>query len=238
MQLKALIIDDEPLAHDVIKELAQEVPYLQIVGDCYSATEAIIYLQQHPVDLLFLDIQMPKLSGLDFLRTLSKRPLVIITTAHHEYAVEGFELDVMDYIMKPFRFDRFLKATNKAWEQFKTQQTTSSSSTLPAATNAPASLFVKQDKRLVQIHLQDIYYVESYGNYVKIWLKDHAILTPKTMLSMEEALPVEQFVRIHKSYIVNKLNVDYIEGNMVVLKNKQSLLIGKSYKPLLKDFFE
>lgn len=236
MKLKALIIDDEPLAHKVILEYAKEVPFLEIVGQCYLATEALVVLQQKEIDLLFLDINMPKLKGLDFLRTLQKKPLVIITSAYQEYALESIELDICDYLLKPFRFDRFLKAANKAaqWQELKKVK-------IPTTLGSEAKeesnqLFVKSDKRLINIQIDEIQYLESYGNYVKIWLKDGFHLTPRTLSSFEQQLPENSFFKIHKSYIINRQFIDYVEGNFVLMKNGKQLTIGKIHRAPFKQF--
>ncbi len=236
MKLRALIIDDEPLAHDIILEYAKSVPFIDIVGHCHLATEALVFLNEQEVDLIFLDIQMPRIKGLDFLRTLPSPPIVIVTSAYEEYALESFELDVCDYLHKPFRFDRFLKAANKALErhQLKNQkQAVLPSTTTQSAPNDP--LFIKADKRHIQLELQGVYYLESYGNYVKVWLADQFHLTPSTLSSFEVQLPKSTFLRIHKSYLINIFQIDYIEGNMVFLKNGKELPVGKNYRKKLKD---
>ena len=191
--LKALIIDDEPLAHTVITEYAKDVPFIEIVGQCHLATEAIVVLQKQEIDLLFLDINMPKLKGLDFLRTLKNPPLVIITSAYSEYAIESFELDVCDYLLKPFRFDRFLKAINKAQEIYQLKQSPSFEKNIAATDNSTNQIFIKADKRLININLSEVYYFESYGNYVKVWLKDQFHLTPRTLTSFIDQVPDTDF---------------------------------------------
>lgn len=233
MPLQALIIDDEPLAHEVISLYAKDIPFLQIAGHCYQATEALEYLSKNNVDLLFLDIQLPRIKGLDLLKILKKKPLVIITSAYGEFALESFELDVCDYLLKPFAFERFLKAVNKAMEQYRLQQPAEAPVSTEKATD---QLFIKTDKRFVQLEMKDIFYLESAGNYVKLWLKDEFLLTPRTLSSFEEQLPAGDFIRIHKSFIVNKQHVNYLEGNMVVLKNGKTLLAGKNYKNAFKLF--
>jgi len=240
MKLRALIIDDEPLAHKVILEYAKDAPSLEIVGQCYLATEALKVLREKEVDLLFLDINMPKLKGLDFLRTLSKKPLVIITSAYQEYALESFELDVCDYLLKPFRFDRFLKAINKAQELFalkNTNQATHYSST-NTQEQENQQIFIKSDKRLININLSDIYYLESYGNYVKVWTEKEYILTPRTLSSFVAQLPDTDFMQVHKSFIINRKFIDYTEGNMVKMKNENTVAIGKNYRTKFKRFLE
>lgn len=240
MKLRALIIDDEPLAHKVILEYAKDAPSIEIVGQCHLATEALKVLREQEVDLLFLDINMPKLKGLDFLRTLRHPPLVIITSAYQEYALESFELDVCDYLLKPFRFDRFLKAINKAQELFALKNTSQTTHTPTTHTPEEESkqLFIKSDKRLININLADIYYLESYGNYVKVWTEKEYILTPRTLSSFVAQLPEKDFMQIHKSFIINRKFIDYTEGNMVRMKNENTVAIGKNHRAAFKRFLE
>lgn len=238
MKIRCLIVDDEPLAHQVILKYMEDVPFLEPVGQCYLATEALSFLNTQVVDLVFLDIRMPKLSGLDFLRTLQQRPLVIITSAFEEHALESFDLEVCDYLLKPFRFDRFLKAANRALAicTLKKQAAeTAATPVQPVAACEPASIYIKVDKKQVQLELDEIYYLESVGNYVKIWGAQKYLLTPRTLSSFEEQLPPESFIRIHKSYILNKKFVHYIEGNIIRLKNGRELPLGKSYKHVIKQ---
>ena len=238
MNMRCLIVDDEPLAHEVILKYVEDVPFLEVVGQCYLATEAISFLNQQPVDLIFLDIRMPKLNGLDFLRTLQQRPLVIITSAYEEHALESFDLEVSDYLLKPFRFERFLKAANRALATFSLKK---QATEIPAAAAAAPAvveaghIYIKSDKKQVQLALGDVYYFESLGNYVKVWGEQKYLLTPRTLSSFEEQLPADVFVRIHKSYILNKKFVHYIEGNTIRLKNGKELPLGKSYKQAIRQ---
>ncbi len=238
MNLRALIIDDEPLAHKVILQYASDVPFIEIVGQCHLATEALSVMSNQEIDLIFLDINMPKLKGLDFLRTLSKKPIVVITSAYEEYALESFELDVCDYLLKPFRFDRFLKAVNKALEifQFKNQTPTAVQESKSVEEKQSNKIFIKSEKRLIQINLDEIFYLESYGNYVKVWLQDRFHLTPRTLTSFDEELPNNTFFKIHKSFVLNRNHIDYVEGNSVVMKNKKLLPIGKNQRQDFKEF--
>lgn len=238
MKLRALIIDDEPLAHKIILEYAKDAPSLEIIGQCYLATDALSFLRRREVDLLFLDINMPKLKGLDFLRTLSKKPLVIITSAYQEYALESFELDVCDYLLKPFRFDRFLKAINKAQELFALRNASVDAISPSTKDNEEEDkqLFIKSDKRLINMNLSNIYYLESYGNYVKVWTEKNYILTPKTLTSFSDLLPEKDFMRIHKSFIINRKYIDYTEGNIVKMKNGNTVSVGKNYRTNFKQF--
>lgn len=227
MKMRCLIIDDEPLAHDVILKYIEEAPFLELAGQCYRATEALEFLNRQPVDLLFLDIRMPRLNGLEFLRTLQQRPLVIITSAYEEYALQGFDLAVCDYLLKPFRFDRFLQAVNRAYTQFNQAQPAAPSAPAP---QSPAQLAVKTDKKLVFVDLLSIYYLESLGNYVKVWQETSYLLTARTLSSYEAELPQDTFVRIHKSYILNRKMIHALEGNIVHLKNGKQLPLGKNYR--------
>ncbi|MFK7775619.1 MAG: LytR/AlgR family response regulator transcription factor [Saprospiraceae bacterium] len=240
MKLRCLIIDDEPLAHKVILEYTKDVSFLEIVGQCYLATEALSLLNNQEVDLLFLDINMPKLKGLDFLKTLQKKPIVIITSAYEEYALESFELSVCDYLLKPFRFERFLKSVNKALEfyQMKTPKKMVDSPLPTPPTEDSSQIFIKSDKRYIQIDLGEIYYLESYGNYVKIWLENVCHLTPRTLSSFENELPSSDFYRIHKSFIVHRKFIDYLEGNILMMKNKKSLPVGKNHRGDFKKFIQ
>ncbi|GAA4199415.1 LytTR family DNA-binding domain-containing protein [Pedobacter jeongneungensis] len=235
MSLRCLIVDDEPLAHGIITEYAKEIPFITIVGHCYRATEALDFLSRQQVDLIFLDIRMPKLNGLDFLRTLQHKPLVIITSAYEEYALESFDLAVCDYLLKPFRLDRFLKAVNRALEfQQLHKQTINTADTEKATNKTDQQISLKVDKKYILINIEEIQFLESLGNYVKVWKDKEFLLTPRTLGSFEEQLP-SVFIRIHKSFILNKKYVDYLEGNTIVLKNGQEVPIGKNFKGIIKQ---
>lgn len=223
--LKAIIIDDEPLAHKVILQYAEDIPFLDIVGQCYLATEAYTVLNDNNIDLIFLDINMPKLKGLDFLRTLDQRPNIIVTSAYQEYALEGYELQVSDYLLKPFRFDRFLKAINAVKKKVIKSENTE-----------PKNIFIKVDRKNVQVDINQIQYIESYGNYVKIWIGDNYHLTPRTLSSFEQELK-SNLIKIHKSFLIQKSFIDYIEGNSIVMKNGNQVSIGKIYRNDVKHLF-
>lgn len=234
MKLKTLIIDDEPLAHDVILTFAEDISYLEITGQCYLATEALQLLREQEIDLMFLDINMPKLKGLDFLRTLTVKPLVIITSAYEEYAIESFELDVCDYLVKPFRLDRFLKACNKALDLYQLRNPELKPLSEGKEPKEGEQLFIKSDKKLIVVNPSAIDLLESFGNYVKVWTGHEFILTLRTLTSFEEQLDAHQFIRVHKSFIINKSAVAYMEGNSIFLKSKKSLTIGKNYRQSVK----
>jgi len=222
--IRALIIDDEPLAHKVIIQYAKELPWIEIVGQCHKASEAYAVLEREDIDLLFLDIQMPGMKGLDFLKTLQQKPHVILTTAYEEYALESYSLSVADYLLKPFRMDRFIQAVNKIRDKIPKEGSEDNDSTL----------FIKVDKRKVQVSYNDIYYLESFGNYVKVWKEKEFLLTPATLTSYEEILP-DDFIRIHKSFIISKSKIDYIEGNQIIMKNGAKTLVGKNYRSVVKN---
>ncbi|MEM1357017.1 MAG: LytTR family DNA-binding domain-containing protein [Bacteroidota bacterium] len=239
--MRALIIDDEPLAHKVILKYAEDIPFLEIVGQCYKATEAYAHLAKGGIELLFLDINMPRLKGLDFLRTLEHPPRVIVTSAYEEYALEGYELRVVDYLLKPFRFERFLRAVNTVQASLRAQPTHLAPAAAPK-NNAPApakkarQLFVKVDKRQLQIATEDIYLLESYGNYVKIWIGEKYHLTPRTLTSFRAELS-SPFAQVHKSFIVNRNWIDYVEGAMIVLRGGKTVPVGKNYRQQIRNWF-
>jgi DNA-binding LytR/AlgR family response regulator len=236
--LKVLIVDDEPLAHEIIIDYLADLPFVEVVAQCYLATEALNYMSENHVDLLFLDVNMPKLSGIELLKVLINKPQVIITSAYQEYALESFELDVCDYLLKPYRYDRFIKAVNKAHEQIKLQEPQSQN--IGAETNSEAeikenTLFIKVDKKHIQLKLAEITFFEAYGNYVKVWLNENVYLTPRTLSSFEEQLEDNPgFIRIHKSYIIQKSHIDFIEAGVIKMNNQQLVSIGKSYKHITK----
>ena len=237
-KIKILIVDDEPLAHEIILDYLAVLPFVEVVSQCYLATEALNYISENPVDLLFLDVNMPKLSGIDLLKVLTNKPQIIITSAYQEYALESFELDVCDYLLKPYRYDRFLKAVNKAHKQIKLrssqiEEMVDESEITPL--NEESSLFIKVDKRLIQLKLADISFFEAYGNYVKVWVNEDVYLTPRTLSSFEEQLAGNKaFIRIHKSYIIQKSHINFTEAGVIKLNNQQSVSIGKSYKQITK----
>jgi len=231
--LKAIIVDDEPLAHEIILDYLADIPFVEVVAQCYLATEALNYMSENQVDLLFLDVNMPKLSGIELLKVLTNKPQVIITSAYQEYALESFELDVCDYLLKPYRYDRFLKAINKAHEQVKLQELSAEPST--EVDDEEQTIFIKVDKKLIQLTLAEIVFFEAYGNYVKVWLNDTVYLTPRTLSSFEEQLADNQaFIRVHKSFIIQKSKIDFIEANVITMNNHQHVAIGKNYKHITK----
>jgi len=222
--LTAVAIDDEPMALEVIRSLSGKIPFLELAACFTNAYEAMGYLRTAKADLLFLDIRMPDISGIEFLRSLSDPPMVIFTTAYSEHAVQSFELDAIDYLLKPFSPSRFLKACNKAHELYALKKGSS------GAGNAaiPAHIFIKSGYGLIRIELSDILYVESMGNYMQFVLPEEKILSRLTMHEVEELLPATGFVRIHRSYIVSSAKVHRIEKSSVWIKGKE-LPVGAGY---------
>ncbi|MDP4282351.1 MAG: LytTR family DNA-binding domain-containing protein [Bacteroidota bacterium] len=227
MIIRCLIVDDEPLAQRVIEHYIEDIPFLTLVGKCNNAIEALDFFYKQPVDLVFLDINMPKLGGLDFLRSLKNPPKVIITSAYAEYAIQGFELDVIDFLMKPFGLERFLKAIHKAQELMRSQEI--KAEPMHSDLKDETYIFVKSNKKTFRINLSDILYVEALGDYVKIFTIDKMIISYQSLKNIERLLPSKTFPRIHKSYIVSLAHIDLIEGNQVKIRN-HFLPIGTNFK--------
>ena len=223
MNLNCIIVDDEPIARDILRTYIGQVPYLTLVGECEDAFEAMQVLNKQDVDLVILDINMPRFTGLDMLRSLKKYPAIIITSAYPEYALEGFELSVTDYLLKPFSFPRFVQATEKV----VTKSSYPSSPAIPAETED--FLMVKSDKKLAKVFFNEIIYVEAYGNYIFIYREHDRIMSKQTLTQLEDQLPERRFVRIHKSYIVSLKSIKFLEGNEVSIGNKK-LPVGKVYR--------
>ena len=223
--IKYIIVDDETASHDNIKEYANNLSYLSFQKSCYNAFEALEYLNKHSVDLIFLDINMPKLSGLDFLKTLSNPPKIIITTAYKEFALEGYELNIEDYLLKPFNFSRFVKSVSKVSDALANKPI----SLQNFENTVDTKIFIKEDKKYYQIKLKDILFIEAYGNYVKIYMVDKMIVSHLTLTSFTHNLPESQFIRVHKSFIISIDKIELIEGNRIHLQNHK-IPIGKIYK--------
>jgi DNA-binding LytR/AlgR family response regulator len=215
--LRCIAVDDEPLALDLLEDNIRQVPYLQLVAKCRNALEAIEVLQKEPVDLIFLDIQMPGLTGLQLLQTLSVKPMAILITAYDKYALEGFNLDVIDYLVKPVSLDRFLKASNKAWEFYKLKNQVPQSSS-SGNDPEPDYFFVNAEYSLVKVVFDDIIMIEGLKDYLKIHLVGNKPLVIRmSMKSIEEKLPSKKFLRIHKSYIVSIDKITSIRKGSVFL---------------------
>ncbi len=230
---KCIIADDEPIARQILENYIIQVPNLQLIASCKDAFEVMKVVQEEDVTLLFLDINMPKLSGLSLLKTMQKRPNVIITTAYPEYALEGFELSVTDYLLKPFSLERFIQAVMKVQKTEKPIQENSN----VVKNELISSIFVKSDKKLIKVSFDEIKYIEAYGNYIKIFT-DTMILTPNTLSYIIDKVPKKDFIRIHKSYVININLLKLIDGNRLVLNDNTTLPIGKSYRKLVLDRIE
>ena len=216
--MKAIAIDDEPIALEIIKSLASKVPFLDLKATFTDAFKALEYLQKEPIDLLFLDIKMPDISGIDFFNSLSKKPLVIFTTAYSEHAVTSFELDAVDYLLKPFSMARFLKGCNKAFELYNFRN----------ATETPDHLYIKTGYEQVKVMYDEIIYIEATGNYVTFVLKDKNILSRSTFNEAINLLPQDKFVRVHRSYVVAINKIDKVERNQVTI-NKIVIPVSEAY---------
>jgi DNA-binding LytR/AlgR family response regulator len=233
MKVTALIVDDEPLARDVIEQYACKLPNLLILAHCSDAICAHDWLRENQTDLIFLDINMPGLSGISFLKSLVNAPLVIFTTAYSEYAIEGFELDVVDYLKKPFSFERFCKAFFKAEELLHLKQAAQKMN--PELPEEKEFIFIRSNKKTYKINISEICYVEGLGDYIQVHLANQKIVSNIAMKKMLEILPPKKFIRIHKSFIIAIDKMELIEGNTVII-NKKRLPIGNSYRQPFFDF--
>ncbi|MGQ1909733.1 LytR/AlgR family response regulator transcription factor [Marinifilum sp. RC60d5] len=236
MKVKCLIVDDEDLALDIIEEYINRIDYLQLEGRCKSAVQALSILNSKQIDLLFLDIQMPGLTGIQLLRNLSNPPSVIFTTAYTEFALESYELEALDYLIKPIPFERFIKAVNRyfklAKHNFQIPEKKENNST------EQAFIFVKSEKRMIKVFLHEILFIESQRNYVSIYLENNKeIITLNTISNIEEKLPDNNFLRVHRSFIIALKKIgSYASGNIEI--NKQLIPIGRNYKTMVMSVLE
>ena len=226
VKINCLIVDDEPIARDIIQNYCSHLDYLQVIASCENALAARTVLQQQKVDILFLDINMPVMDGISFLKTLRHPPQVIFTTAYKEYAIDGFDLAACDYLLKPFSFDRFIIAIDKAMEKLSLHP-----ASLPETTEAKADnyFFVKADSKIFKIAYEDVLYAEASGNYTKIVTTNNILLPGMSFSSVEELLPRAGFLRVHRSFIINKSKISHIEGNRVFIQQIE-IPIGSNYK--------
>lgn len=222
MTLKCLIVDDEPLSLDILEKYIHDIPTLELVGRCLNAFEAMENIKKNDIDLVFLDINMPKLSGINMVKSMEKLPEIIFTTAYPEYAVEGFELDVLDYLVKPISFERFVKTINKANKKFEIIKNKQEE-------KGQSFIMVKSNKKLYKVPLSKIKYVKSIGDFVKIHTPEKVYISNETLKNTETQLPKHQFVRIHKSYIISIDAFKYIEGNQVKIDDEY-IPVGLTYK--------
>lgn len=234
MQIKALIIDDEPLARAVIIEFSKKIPSLFIENEFEDVLTANDYLKEKDIDLLFLDINMPKISGIEFLKTAKNLPEIILTTAYTEYALDAFEFSVVDYLKKPFSFERFCKAYFKAQEIIQLKK---ENSKVTAQVDLRDFVFIKSDKKIHKIRVSDIQYVEGLGDYIKIHTTTAKIVSNLSMKKILEFLPKAKFCRIHKSYIIAVDKIESMEGNLLKINNTK-LPVGNNYKHDLIQFIQ
>lgn len=232
--IQVLIVDDEPIARDILETYIAKVPFLQLSGKCKNALEAFQFLSGQKADLLLLDINMPEITGINFLKTLKDPPLVIFTTAYAEYAVESYEMNAVDYLLKPIAFDRFLKGVNKAADILRA---TPSSANAVQAAITDNLLFVKSEGKLVRINLEQLWLVEGLKDYVRLWTEQGKIIVHGTLKSFEEQLAAYSgFIRLHKSYIINIKYVNEVDGNSVRVKD-QLITIGSTYRDEVLSMF-
>lgn len=235
MKLKCIIVDDEPLAHGVLEKYISRINSLELIGKCNNAVEAINFIHNNPVDLIFLDINMPELSGIDMLKSLQRQPKIIITTAYSEFALDGYEFGVSDYLLKPIKFDRFLKSVNRVIESLP--KTSSSNEPNNEFQNEKENfIFLKQDQSVFKVSYSNILYFEALGNYLQVYTTSQKIIVRETMAEMEAKLPMDIFIRIHKSTIVNFTRIEKFINNQVFIAGKE-FPVGTLYKnELVKRF--
>jgi len=223
--LGCIVVDDEPVARKILREFVDKVPFLDLQGEFENATKAELFLKNNVTDLIFLDIEMPKISGLQLLQKMDINSLVILTTAFPKYALEGYELDIIDYLLKPFLFSRFLKAVQKAKDYYQMKN-------LATGTQHNSYIFIKSEKRIEKIEQNDILYAESIGNYVSIYTESKRVIAYLTMKSLESQLPMDEFIKIHQSYLVNYSKITAIEGSEIKIGGK-SLPISRNNRELV-----
>lgn len=233
LKITCIIVDDEPMALQLVETYVEKTPFLELKNKFSNAIEAMEFLKTYPVDLLFLDIQMPDLTGIEFSKMLPKDTRVIFTTAFDQYALEGFKVEALDYLLKPFDYAEFLAAANKARTWFELVKGKRDS----ILSEEKEFLFVKSEYKKLRIKLADVLYFEGLKDYIKIWLKDNPkpILTLMSLKSLEEELPESQFMRVHRSFIVSLKNIKVIERSQIII-NKQRITVSDYYKPKFLDF--
>jgi len=231
--IKYIIVDDEHMAHEIIKSYSDMLPNMVLVQNCYDAFEAAAFLSKQSVDLMFLDLNMPKLKGFDFLKTLSHPPKVIVTTAYQEYALQGYELNVIDYLLKPFSLERFMQAVNKASLNAPPSIVANTPST---SSTTRKSIYVKSNKKYIQLFIDDIQYIEAAGNYIKVITTEETIIVRDKISDFLARLPNEIFLRVHKSYVVAVNHIKVVEGNRIMI-NDQQVPIGTMYKENIMKLF-
>lgn len=235
MKINCLVVDDELLARRLLSDYISKVPGLNLVAACSGAIEAQGILRDQQIDLMFLDIQMPELTGIAFLQSLSQKPVTIFTTAYTDYALKGYELSVLDYLVKPIPFERFFQAVNRASEYIGHMQQNQKSDGLAnqipiiQQVNSQEFIFVKSDYRIHKIHYDDLDYIEAYGEYILLFTGKEKVMTLVPLGKIEGLLPPTKFVRVHRSFIINFSKIDSIQGNTILLKGKE-IPISKTYR--------
>ena len=238
--IRCLAIDDEPLALQQIAAYIGKVPFLELAAQCQSALEAHQFLQNDTVDVIFCDINMPDLNGMDFIKSLVVPPLVVFTTAYAEYAVEGFKVNAVDYLLKPFGLQDFMRAANRVRERLEGTTATAPAPSAPVASDSDTdTIFLKTDYRIVKVAISDIRYVEAMSEYLKVWIEGDAkpIITLLSMKKMEEHLP-QNFMRIHRSYIINLTKIQEVNKNRVIMDRDTYLPIGDMYKETFQNYLD
>jgi DNA-binding LytR/AlgR family response regulator len=235
MRIQCIAIDDEPLAVKKIAGYIQKVPFLELVAECRSAFEAMKMLSENSIQLIFVDINMPDLSGMEFVKTLAHKPYIVFTTAYSEYAVEGFQVDAVDYLLKPITFNNFLKAANKVKSLIELNANKEKESVKTTANH----LFVKSEYKLIRIELDEIKYIESQHEYIKIHLiNSKPVMTQLSLKSIEEQLPSDRFMRVHRSFIVNLKKVSVVERNRIIFDGKVYIPISDQYKEKFQEYID
>jgi two-component system, LytTR family, response regulator len=236
MFIKCLIVDDEPPAREVLKRYVEDTPGLELRGECANAVQALGVLQRESIDLIFLDIRMPQLTGVDFLKSLKNTPKIVFTTAYSEYALEGYELDIVDYLMKPVRFERFLKAINKAFP-LHNPVITDPDQVPQKEKRIESFVYFRADRKMVKVLLSEIVYIESMKDYVKVITDNQSIITKQSISSVETMLPEKKFIRTHRSFIVS---VDKIRSftNELIEIGETEIPIGKLYRNTVLKLLE
>ena len=237
MIIKCAIVDDEPLAVELLASYVSKIPFLELCGKYTNATDALHGINEQPVDLMFLDIQMPELNGLELSKMVPESTRIVFTTAFDRYAVDSFRVNALDYLLKPISYADFLEASNKAMQWFQLVQQNEQPAAAPAVEEEPRSIFVKSEYKLLQINLDDIRYIEGLKDYVKIYTEQspHPILSLMNMKAIEQLLPTSRFIRVHRSFIVQKSKIREIERNRIVFGDVY-IPIGDSYKQAFQDF--
>jgi len=225
---RCLVVDDEPMARDVLRRYIEKVSTLQLAGECSNAIDALVFLQNNGIDLIFLDIRMPELLGTEFVQSLQSPPKIIFTTAFKEYALDGFELDAVDYLLKPVRFDRFLRAVSKAFPQKKDELTSDVIKVVSEKKINSGFIYLKSDRKMIKVMLDDILYIESARDYLKVYTEDGTIITRQTISSIEAMLSDNEFIRIHRSFIVSIKKIKSFTHEIVEV-GEMELPVGKFY---------